>query len=92
MQRTIKAKAYVLGDNIDTDQIIPAHHLVYNLDDPKERLLYGKYALSGVPESGAGLPDGLPGARGRRAHLCPGRGGVVDLREDRESARRAPHW
>ena len=56
--KTIKGKAYVLGHDIDTDQIIPAHHLVYSLDDPKERLLYGKYALSGVPESGAGLPDG----------------------------------
>ncbi len=54
----IKGKAYVLGDNIDTDQIIPAHHLVYNLDDPRERRLYGKYALSGVPEAQAGLPRG----------------------------------
>ncbi len=54
----IQGKAYVLGDNIDTDQIIPAHHLVYNLDDPKERKLYGKYALSGVPQEQAGLPKG----------------------------------
>jgi len=54
----IRGKAYVLGDNIDTDQIIPAHHLVYNLDDPKERKLYGKYALSGVPQNQAGLPKG----------------------------------
>lgn len=54
----IHGKAYVLGDNIDTDQIIPACHLVYNLDDPKERKLYGKYALSGVPAAQAGLPAG----------------------------------
>jgi 3-isopropylmalate/(R)-2-methylmalate dehydratase small subunit len=54
----IKGKAYVLGVNIDTDQIIPAHHLVYDLDDPKERKLYGQYAFSGVPLEQAGLPDG----------------------------------
>ncbi len=54
----IQGKAYVLGDNIDTDQIIPAHYLVYDLDDPEERKLYGKYALSSVPQNVAGLPDG----------------------------------
>ncbi|MCJ7812548.1 3-isopropylmalate dehydratase [bacterium] len=54
----IRGKVYVLGDNVDTDQIIPAHHLVYNLDDAKERKRYGKYALSGVPLDAAGLPDG----------------------------------
>ncbi|MBN2030029.1 3-isopropylmalate dehydratase [bacterium] len=54
----IQGKAYVLGDNVDTDQIIPAHHLVYDLDDPEERKLYGKYALSSVPSDVAGLPDG----------------------------------
>lgn len=54
----IKGKAYVLGANVDTDQIIPAQHLVYNLDDPKERKLYGQYALSGVPDEQAGLPKG----------------------------------
>lgn len=54
----IKGKAYVLGNDIDTDQIIPAHHLVYNLDDPEERKMYGAYALSGVPEENAGLPGG----------------------------------
>lgn len=54
----INGKAYILGDNIDTDQIIPACHLVYNLDDPNERKLYGKYALSGVPTAKAGLPKG----------------------------------
>ncbi len=58
MQEVIKGKAYVLGDNIDTDQIIPAKHLVYSLSDPEERKLYGTYALSGVPEKVAGLPQG----------------------------------
>lgn len=58
MQDVIKGKAYVLGDNIDTDQIIPAKHLVYSLSDPEERKLYGRYALSGVPDAAAGLPQG----------------------------------
>jgi 3-isopropylmalate/(R)-2-methylmalate dehydratase small subunit len=58
MEEIIKGKAYVLGENIDTDQIIPAKHLVYSLSDPEERKLYGKYALSGVPDTKAGLPQG----------------------------------
>src|SRR3989442_15156879 len=58
MQDLIKGKAYVIGDNIDTDQIIPAKHLVYSLSDPEERKLYGKYAFSGVPDAAAGLPHG----------------------------------
>lgn len=58
MEKIIKGKAYVLGDNIDTDQIIPAEHLVYSLSDEDESKLYGQYALSGVPAAGGGLPDG----------------------------------
>ena len=58
MQDSIRGKAYVIGDNIDTDQIIPAKHLVYSLSDPEERKLYGKYAFSGVPDAAAGLPHG----------------------------------
>ncbi|PWN05688.1 3-isopropylmalate dehydratase [Rhodohalobacter mucosus] len=54
----IAGKAFVLGKNVDTDQIIPAAHLVYSLTDPEERKLYGKYALSGVPSSESGLPNG----------------------------------
>ena len=55
---SIKGQAFVLGKNVDTDQIIPAAHLVYSLSDPEERKLYGKYALSGVPAPESGLPDG----------------------------------
>jgi 3-isopropylmalate/(R)-2-methylmalate dehydratase small subunit len=58
MEEIIKGKAYVLGENIDTDQIIPAKHLVYSLSDPEEKKLYGRYALSGVPDVKAGLPQG----------------------------------
>jgi 3-isopropylmalate/(R)-2-methylmalate dehydratase small subunit len=59
MKQQIRGKVYVIGDNIDTDQIIPAEHLVYSLTDPEERKLYGKYALSSVPPPQAGLPRGF---------------------------------
>ena len=58
MKKTIEGQAYVLGNDIDTDQIIPAEHLVYSLTDPEEKKNYGKFALSGVPQESAGLPDG----------------------------------
>ena len=58
MEQVITGRAYVLGDNIDTDQIIPAEHLVYSLSDPEEKKNYGKFALSGVPKNDAGLPEG----------------------------------
>lgn len=58
MEKIIKGNAFVLGDNIDTDQIIPAEHLVYSLTDPNEIKFYGKYALSGVPLKDSGLPNG----------------------------------
>lgn len=48
----------MLGDSIDTDQMIPAEHLVYSLSNPEERKLYGRYALSGVPVGQQGLPFG----------------------------------
>lgn len=58
MSKIIKGKAFVLGENIDTDQIIPAEHLVYSLSDPNENKYYGKFALSGVPMEVSGLPGG----------------------------------
>lgn len=54
----IEGPAYVLGDNVDTDQIIPAHYLTYNPSIPAEYRMFGKFALSGVPDEGAGLPKG----------------------------------
>ena len=58
MKQIIEGKASVLGNDIDTDQIIPAEHLVYSLSDPEEKKNYGKFALSGVPKGSAGLPEG----------------------------------
>jgi 3-isopropylmalate/(R)-2-methylmalate dehydratase small subunit len=58
MQSVITGKAYVLGDNVDTDQIIPAQYLTFNPSIPEEYRQFGKYALSSVPPSQAGLPKG----------------------------------
>lgn len=58
MQTSISGKAYVLGDDIDTDQIIPAEYLSYNPSDPDERKYFGMYAMAGVPVGQDGLPDG----------------------------------
>lgn len=49
MSSVIETAVYVLGDDIDTDQIIPARHLAISLDDPAERAKYGGLALSGLP-------------------------------------------
>ena len=58
MKKIIEGLAYVLDNDVDTDQIIPAEHLVYSLSDPEEKKNYGKFALSGVPVDKAGLPNG----------------------------------
>jgi 3-isopropylmalate/(R)-2-methylmalate dehydratase small subunit len=58
MQPVIAGRAYVLGDNVDTDQIIPAQYLTFNPSIPEEYKQFGKYALSSVPPAQAGLPKG----------------------------------
>jgi 3-isopropylmalate/(R)-2-methylmalate dehydratase small subunit len=54
----IRGKVYVVGDHVDTDQIIPAEFLTYNPADSEERKYFGRYAMSGVPAESAGLPEG----------------------------------
>ena len=58
MKTVIEGLVYVLGDNIDTDQIIPAEYLTYNPSIPEEYRMFGKFALCGVPPAQTGLPKG----------------------------------
>jgi 3-isopropylmalate/(R)-2-methylmalate dehydratase small subunit len=58
MKQVITGKAFVLGDNVDTDQIIPAQYLTYNPAIPAEYKMFGKFALASVPPAQMGLPKG----------------------------------
>jgi 3-isopropylmalate/(R)-2-methylmalate dehydratase small subunit len=51
MQSVFTGPAYVVGDNIDTDQIIPAQYLTLVPTIPAEYEKLGSYALCGLPES-----------------------------------------
>jgi 3-isopropylmalate/(R)-2-methylmalate dehydratase small subunit len=59
----IQGKVYVLGDNIDTDQIIPAEYLnlVPTIPDEYEKL--GSYALVGLPTQPGRVPFVTPGTQ-----------------------------
>jgi 3-isopropylmalate/(R)-2-methylmalate dehydratase small subunit len=49
MSDQIRGKIYVVGDNIDTDQIIPAQYLALVPTIPEEYERLGGYALCGLP-------------------------------------------
>ena len=51
MQSVIQGPVYVVGDNIDTDQIIPAQFLNLIPTLPEEYAKLGSYALYGLPDS-----------------------------------------
>ena len=51
MENHIVGKAYVLGDNIDTDVIIPARHLSLSHTNPAQKDELGSHALEGLPDS-----------------------------------------
>ena len=55
----IQGQVYVLGDNIDTDQIIPAEYLSLVPTIPDEYKKLGSYALVGLPRQ-AGEPPFVP--------------------------------
>lgn len=46
-----KGPVYVVGDNIDTDQIIPAQYLTFVPTIPDEYEKLGSFALYGLPDS-----------------------------------------
>jgi 3-isopropylmalate/(R)-2-methylmalate dehydratase small subunit len=51
MQSIFSGQVYVVSDNIDTDQIIPAQYLTFVPTIPDEYEKLGGYALCGLPES-----------------------------------------
>ena len=51
MQSVFTGPVYVVRDNIDTDQIIPAQYLTLVPTIPDEYEKLGAYALAGLPES-----------------------------------------
>ena len=51
MQSVFTGPVYVVRDNIDTDQIIPAQYLTLVPTMPDEYEKLGSYALCGLPES-----------------------------------------
>jgi len=46
LPKVVRGRAWKFGDNIDTDQIIPAKYAIYSLDEKE----LGKHAMEGVPE------------------------------------------
>src|ERR1019366_8949959 len=51
MQSVFTGPVYVVRDNIDTDQIIPAQYLTLVPTKPDEYEKLGSYAFAGLPES-----------------------------------------
>src|SRR5262249_62324588 len=51
MQSVFSGPVYVVRDNIDTDQIIPAQYLNLIPTIPEEYKKLGSYALCGLPDS-----------------------------------------
>ncbi|AFZ31884.1 3-isopropylmalate dehydratase, small subunit [Gloeocapsa sp. PCC 7428] len=50
MNKVIQGKIFVVDDNIDTDQIIPAEYLTLVPSKPDEYEKLGSYALVGLPD------------------------------------------
>jgi len=46
LPKVVRGRAWKFGNNIDTDQIIPAKYAIYSLDEKE----LGKHAMEGVPE------------------------------------------
>jgi 3-isopropylmalate/(R)-2-methylmalate dehydratase small subunit len=45
LPKVVRGRAWKFGDNVDTDQIIPAKYAIYSLDEKE----LGKHAMEGVP-------------------------------------------
>ncbi|KAJ3672991.1 hypothetical protein LUZ60_006365 [Juncus effusus] len=60
--KTFHGQCYVLGDNIDTDQIIPAEHLTLVPSKPDEYKKLGSFAMCGLPSELYPVPFIQPGS------------------------------
>lgn len=59
MGKTIRGSIFVVDDNIDTDQIIPAEYLTLVPSKPDEYEKLGSYAMIGLPDRyGQFIPPG----------------------------------
>ena len=59
MGKTIRGAIFVVDDNIDTDQIIPAEYLTLVPSKPDEYEKLGSYAMAGLPDRyGKFIPEG----------------------------------
>lgn len=59
MDKVIRGLIFVVDDNIDTDQIIPAEYLTLVPSKPDEYEKLGSYAMAGLPDRyGKFIPDG----------------------------------
>ncbi|CAA7405936.1 unnamed protein product [Spirodela intermedia] len=58
---TFHGPCYVVGDNIDTDQIIPAQYLTLVPSKPDEYRKLGSFALIGLPHDAYPIPFVEPG-------------------------------
>lgn len=54
-------ECFVVGDNIDTDQIIPAEHLTLVPSKPDEYRKLGSFAFVGLPTAAYPIPFVVPG-------------------------------
>jgi 3-isopropylmalate/(R)-2-methylmalate dehydratase small subunit len=81
MQATITGKAYVLGDNIDTDQIIPARYLKGTTRSGLGKSLFAgwRYDEQGRPR--ADFPLNRPEARGAQVLVAGANFGCGSSRE-----------
>ncbi|KAF8765504.1 hypothetical protein HU200_008653 [Digitaria exilis] len=65
-------EAFVVGDNIDTDQIIPAEHLTLVPSKPDEYRKLGSFAFAGLPSAAYPTPFVAPGEESTRYAVIVG--------------------
>jgi len=65
-------ECFVVGDNIDTDQIIPAEHLTLVPSKPDEYRKLGSFAFAGLPSAAYPTPFVAPGEESTRYAVIVG--------------------